>query len=100
MRDRETHVRRLTEELQISMDEVKVAQMTAEELRLKIATYEGRLTKVAELSNEIVTREEQMQVLARDLIQQDSQFEQLAGSVKEIAQALIATAKPKLKDSE
>jgi len=100
MRDRETHVRRLTEELQISMDEVKVAQMTAEELRLKIATYEGRLTKVAELANEIVTREEQIQVLARDLFQQDSQFEQLAGSVKEIAQALIATAKPKLKDSE
>lgn len=99
MRDRETHVRRLTQELQIAIDEVKAAQMTAEELRLKIATYEDRLTKVAELATKIVSCEEQLQLAASDLLQPDSQFEKLAGSVKEIAQILIATAKPRLKDS-
>ncbi len=100
MRDRETHVRRLTQELQISMDEVKAARMTVEELRLKIATYEDRLTKVAELATRIVSCEEQLQPASSDLLQPDSQFEKLAGSVKEIAQTLLATAKPMLKDSE
>jgi hypothetical protein len=100
MRDRETHVRRVTQELQASMDEVKAAQMTAEELRLKIATYEDRLTKVAKLATEMVTCEAQLQLAASDLLQQDSQFEKIAGSIKEIAQTLIATAKPMLKDSE
>lgn len=99
MRDRETHVQRVTQELQLSMDEVKAAQMTAEELRLKIATYEDRLTKVAELATEMVTCEEQLRLAASDLLQPDSQFEKIAGSIKEIAQTLIATAKPMLKDS-
>lgn len=100
MRDRETHVRRVTEELQISMDEAKVAQMTAEEFRLKIATHEDRLTKVAHLAIEMVAYEEQMRLATSDLLQQDSQFEKIAGSIKELAQTLIATAKPMLKDSE
>lgn len=100
MRDRETHVRRLTQELQITRDEVKTAQMTAEELRITIATYEDRLTKVAELATRIVSREEQLQLAASDLLQPDSQFEKLVGSIKEIAQTLIATAKPMLKDPE
>jgi len=77
MRDRETHVRRLTQELQISMDEVKAAQMTAEELRFKIATYEDRLTKVAELATKIVSCEEHLRLAAGDLLQPDSQFENL-----------------------
>ena len=100
MRDRETHVRRLTQELQVSMDEVKAARMIVDELRLKIATYEDQFTKVVELATRMVSCEEQLQLAASDLLPPDSQFEKLAGSVKEVAQTLIATAKPMLKDSE
>ncbi|MBX3319222.1 MAG: hypothetical protein KF890_05020 [Nitrospira sp.] len=100
MRDRETYVQRVTQELQISMDAVKAAQMTVEELRLKIANYEDRLTKVVELATKLATSEEQLQQAASDLLQPDAQLERLTGSVKEIAQTLIATAKPIVKDSE
>lgn len=96
IRDRETHMQRLTQELQISMDEMKTAQMTTDELRLKIATHEETLAKVGELATEIVTYEEQMRVAASELLQEGSQFEKLAGAVKEIAQALKAAVKPTL----
>jgi hypothetical protein len=94
IRDRETHVQRLTQELQISMDEMKAAQMTAKELRLTITTYEETLAKVAELATELVTYEEQMRVAASELLQEGSQFKKLAGAVKETAQALKAAVKP------
>jgi hypothetical protein len=99
MRDRESHVQRLTLELQISMDETKAAQMTTEELRLKIATHEETLAKVDELATDIVTYEEQMRLVASDLLQKGSQFEKLAGAVKESAQTLKAIAKPTLQES-
>ena len=94
MRDRESHVRRLTEELQTSLDEMRVAQMTAEDLRLKIATYEETLAKVAELATEIVMREEQLRLVASALLQKDSQLDTLASAVKETAQTLKAIIEP------
>lgn len=96
MRDRESHVRRLTQELQISVDEMKAALMTTDELRLKIAIHEETLAKVDELATDIVTYEEQMRLVASDLLQKDSQFDKFAGAVKESAQTLKAIAKPTL----
>lgn len=98
MRDRESHVQRLTEDLHISMDEMKAAQATADELRLKIVTYEEKLAKVVELATEIVRNEEQMRLVASDLLQHGSEFDKLASSVKEIAQTLKVTARPTLQE--
>ncbi|NJN71098.1 MAG: hypothetical protein HC801_13065 [Nitrospira sp.] len=94
VRDRETHVRRLSEELQTSMDEIKAAQTTAQALQLDIDTYRETMAKVAELATEIVKYEEQMRVAAGELLQEGSPFEKLANSVKEIAQTLKAAVKP------
>ncbi len=44
VRDREAHVRRLTQQLQASMAEAKTAQ----------ATYEEKLAKIGELASEVV----------------------------------------------
>lgn len=94
IRDRETHVQRLTQELQISMDERKAAQVTRDELRLKIASHEETLAKVEELATELATYEEQMRVAGSERLQERSQFEKLAGAVKETVQALKAAVKP------
>lgn len=99
MRDRESHVQRLTQDLHISMDGMKAAQATADELRLKIVTYEEKLAKVVELATELVTHEEQMRLVASDLLQNSSEFDKLASSVKKVAQTLKVTAKPTLQES-
>ena len=99
MRDRELHVQRLTQDLHISMDEAKAGQATADEMRLKIATYEKKLAKAVELASEIVRYEEQMRLVAGDLLQNGSEFDKLASSVKKIAQTLKITAKSTLQES-
>jgi hypothetical protein len=96
MRDRESHVRRLTEELKTSLDRMKTAQMMAEELELVIATYEETLAKVAELATELVKQEERLRAAASDPLQEDSRLDTLARAVKDIAQALQAAIKPTL----
>jgi len=94
VRDRETHVRRLAEELQTSMDEMKAEQTTAQALQRDVATYQETMANVAELATEMITHEEQMRVAAGELLQEGSPFEQFANSVKDIAQALKAVVKP------
>ena len=94
VRDRETHVRRLAEELQNSMDEMKAEQTTAQALQRDILTYQETMANVAELATEMITHEEQMRVAAGELLQEGSPFEQFANSVKHIAQALKAAVKP------
>lgn len=94
LRDREVHERRLTQELQTSIDEGRTTQATVEELRQEIATYKETLAKVAELANDIVTYEEEMRVAASDLLEKGSQLDKLAGSVKQVAQALKAAVNP------
>lgn len=94
IRDRETHIRRLSEELRTSIDEMMATQTTAQALQHDITTYQETLSKVEELATEMITREEQMRVAAGELLQEGSPFEKFANSVKEIAQALKAAAKP------
>lgn len=98
MRDREGHMQRLTQELHLSMDEMKAAQMTAEELHLRLATYKETLDKLVELATDIVKSDEQMRSAAKDLLEKGSQFDKLANSVKELSQTLRPTAKPPLQD--
>jgi hypothetical protein len=94
IRDRETHVRRLSQELRTSIDEMKATQTTAQALQLDIATYQETMAKVAELAGEMIKQEDQMRVAAGELLQEGSPFEKFANSVKEIAQALKAVVKP------
>jgi hypothetical protein len=94
IRDRETHVQRLSQELRTSMDEMKATQTTAQALQLDIATYQETMAKVAELATEMIKHEEQMRLAASELLQEGSAFEKFANSVKEIAQALKVAVKP------
>lgn len=94
IRDRETHVRRLSEELRTSMDEMKATQTAAQALQLDIATCQATMAKVAELATEMIAHEEQMRVVSGELLQEGSPFQQFADSVKEIAQALKEAVRP------
>jgi NifB/MoaA-like Fe-S oxidoreductase len=76
------------------MDEMNATQTTDQALKLDIATYQDTMAKVSELATEMITHEEQMRVTASELLQEGSPFEKFANSVKEIAQALKAAAKP------
>lgn len=94
IRDREAHVRRLSEELRTSMDEMKATQTTAQALQLDLAAYQGAMAKVAEFATEMIKQENQMRAVAGELLQEGSPFDKFANSVKDIAQALQAAVTP------
>ncbi|UVT18325.1 MAG: hypothetical protein H8K03_10735 [Nitrospira sp.] len=87
------HVGRLTQQLQTATAQIDTTRMTVQELQRQIATYKETLIRVGELTAEVVRYDEQMQAAARDMLQKGSQFDTLAGSFKEVAEALRAAVK-------
>ncbi len=94
MRDREAYVGRLTQQLQTSVAETKAALAKTQELQREVATYKGMLTKVTELAAEVVKHEGQVRSVANEILQRGSHLETLAGSFKEVADALKSATKP------
>ncbi len=93
MRDREAYVARLSEQLQASITEAKTAQATTQALQQEIATYKVVLSKVAELSGEVSRYDSQMKSMAQDFISKGNQLDRMAGSCKQVAEALNSIAK-------
>ena len=93
MRDREEYVGRLTHQLQVSMAEAKTAQATSQELQRAVATYKGMLDKVGELASEVVRYDGQMRSVGREILSSGTQLDKLAGSFKELAEALKSATK-------
>jgi len=94
MRDREAYVGRLTQQLQTSVAETKAALAKTQELQREITACRGMLTKVTELAAEVVKHEGQVRSVANEILQRGSQLETLAGSFKEVADALKSSTKP------
>lgn len=94
MQDREAYVGRLTQQLQTSVEETKAAQAKSQELQREVVTYKGMLAKVSELAAEVVKHEGQVRTVANEMLQKGSQLETLAGSFKEVANALKLATKP------
>ena len=93
MRDREAYVARLSQQLQASTAEAKTAQATTQALQQEVATYKVVLSKVAELSGEVSRYDGQLKSMAQDFVTKGNQLDRLAGSCKQVAEALNSIAK-------
>jgi len=90
LKDREIDVGHLTQQLQTSMRESNAAQATTLELQREVASYKEVLTKVSELTAEVVRHAGQMRAVTGDMLQKGSQLDTLVSSFKTVAEALQA----------
>ncbi len=93
MRDREAYVARLSQQLQASTAEAKTAQATAQALQQEVAIYKAALSKVAEVSGEISRYDSQFKSMAQDFVNKGNQLDRMAGSCKQVADALNSIIK-------
>jgi len=88
LKDRESDVGHLTQQLQTSLREINAAQATSQELQRKVTSYKEVLTRVSELTAEVVQHAGQMRAVTGDLLQKGSQLDKLVSSFKDVAEAL------------
>ena len=88
LKDRESDVGHLTQQLQTSLRESNAAQATTQELQREVASYKEVLTRVSELTAEVVRHAGQMRAVTGDMLQKGSQLDKLVSSFKDVAEAL------------
>jgi hypothetical protein len=88
LKDREIDVGHLTQQLQTSLRESNAAQAMTLELQREVASYKEVLTKVSELTAEVVRHAGQMRAVTGDMLQKGSQLDTLVNSFKTVAEAL------------
>ena len=88
LKDRESDVGHLTQQLQTSMRESNAAQATTQELQREVASYKEILARVSELTTEVVRHAGQMRAVTGDMLQKGSQLDKLVSSFKDVAEAL------------
>jgi hypothetical protein len=88
LKDRESDVGHLTQQLQTSMRESNAAQVTTQELQRKVASYKEMLARVSELTTEVVRHAGQMRAVTGDMLQKGSQLDKLVSSFKDVAEEL------------
>lgn len=93
MRDREAYVGRLTQQVQTSMDEVKVSQAKAQQLHQELTQCKDMLAKVSEIASEVWNYDSQLKSLAGEVMSKGSQLDKLANSFKEVSTALKSLGK-------
>jgi hypothetical protein len=93
MRDREAYVGRLTQQVQASMDEVKVSQANAQQLQQELTLCKDMLAKVSEIASEVWNYDSQLKSLAGEVMSKGSQLDKLAHSFKEVSTALKSLGK-------
>ena len=93
MRDREAYVGRLTQQVQASMEEIKVAQACSQQLQQALTASSEVLTKISEIASEVGSYESQLKSLAGEVIAKGSQLDKLAQSFREVSTVLKALAK-------
>ena len=93
MRDREAYVGRLTQQVQTSMDEVKVSQANAQQLQQELTMCKDMLAKVSEIASEVWNYDSQLKSLAGEVMSKGSQLDKLAHSFKEASTALKSLGK-------
>ena len=91
LKERETDVGHLTQQLQTSLRESNAAQAATQELQREVTSYKEVLTRVSELTAEVVRHAGQMRAVTGDMLQKGSQLDKLVGSFKDVAEALQST---------
>jgi hypothetical protein len=93
VRGREAYVGRLTQQVQASMEEVKAAQASSQQLQLELTAYKEILAKVSEVAAEVGSYDSQLKSIASEVVSKGSQLDKLALSFKEVSTVLKALAK-------
>lgn len=88
LKDREADVGRLSQQLQSSLRENNAAQAATKELQREVDSYKEVLTRVSELTAEVVRHAGQMRAVTGDMLQNGSQLDKLVNSFKDVAEAL------------
>ena len=93
IRDREAYVGRLTQQLQASMEEIKLAQNNSQQLQQELTACKEILAKVSEVAFEIGSYDSQLKSLAGEVMSKGSQLDKLAQSFREVSTALKVLSK-------
>jgi chromosome segregation ATPase len=93
MRDREAYVGRLTQQVQASMEEIKVTQASSQQLQQELTVCKEILAKVSEVASEIGSYDSQLKSIASEVMSKGTQLDKLAQSFKEVSTALKALTK-------
>jgi hypothetical protein len=88
LKDRETDMGLLTRQLQSSLRECHAAKATVQNLQREAASYKEALTRVGELTAEVVRHAGQMRAVSGDTLQKGSQLDMLLSSLEKVAEAL------------
>ena len=91
LKDRAADLGHLTQQLQTSVRENNAAQATTQKLQREVDSYKEVLTRVSELTAEVVRHVGQMRAVTGDMLQKGSQLDKLVSSFKDVADALQST---------
>ena len=91
---REVQINRLTQQLQVSVQDIKAAHQTANSLQRELTQCRGILGKVSELAKDMERFDSQIKTVAGDLAKHGSQLDHLSSSVKQASSALHTLSKP------
>ena len=93
MRDREAYVGRLTQQVQASIEEVKISQANAQQLQQELTLCKETLAKVSQFASEVWNYDTQLKSLAGEVMSKGSQLDKLAQSFKDVSTALKSLSK-------
>jgi hypothetical protein len=93
MRDREAYIGRLTQQVQVSTEEVKVAQASSQQLQQELAACKEMLVKISEVASEVGSYDSQLKSIAGEVMSKGSQLDKLSHSFGEASMALKALTK-------
>lgn len=94
LKDRESDIGHLSQQLQTSLRESNAAQAAAKELQREVDSYKETLDRVSELTAEVVRHAGQMRAVTGDVLQKGSQLDKLVTSFKDVAEALQSAVAP------
>jgi len=92
MRDREAYVVRLTQQLQVSLDETKATQASSQLLQQELTACKEMLAKVSDIASEIGSYDSQLKSVSSEVLSKGTQLDKLAHSFREVSTALKALA--------
>ncbi|MGD9727513.1 MAG: hypothetical protein AB7V39_14150 [Nitrospiraceae bacterium] len=93
LQSREAALARLTQQLEVSLDESKAMQLTCRDLRRDLASYKSQLGKTGDLSRQFEHLDAEMRVIASDLADRSEKLASLAATIKKVIVALRAMDK-------
>jgi uncharacterized Zn finger protein len=93
IRAREDYVSRLTQQVQASMEEIKAAQASSQQLQQELTACKEMLAKFSEVAAAVGGYDSQLKSIAGEMMSKGTQLDKLSHSFREVSAALKALAK-------